>query len=135
MSQFDVRDFTKRITKSAKSYVPEKLQTRDKVLTWVDRVRRPLEASNSGPNTVLQQTPKYFRVKMNNDMDTKVSVDRLKPFIEVQKAIVEKQVEEKMNNNKTLSDSEQEVNSRKKKKFSRDKYKISFRSNNFLEEI
>ena len=30
---------------------------------------------------------------MNNDMDTQVSVDRRKPYIEVQKQIVEKQVE------------------------------------------
>ena len=52
---------------------------------------------------------------MNNDIDTHVSVDRLKPYIEVQKQIVEKQVEEKMNNNKTLSDSEQEINARNKK--------------------
>ena len=52
---------------------------------------------------------------MNNDMDTQVSVDRLKPYIEVQKQIIEKQVEEKMNNNETLSDSEQEINARNKK--------------------
>ena len=46
----------------------------------------------------------------------------------------EKQVEEKMNNNKTLSDSEHEKNTRnKKRRFSHDKYKISFRSNSFLE--
>ena len=70
MSQFDVRDFTKRITKSAKSYVAEKLQICDKVWIRVDRVRRPLEAPYSGPYTVLQRTPKYFLVKMNNDMDT-----------------------------------------------------------------
>ena len=38
---------------------------------------------------------------MNNDMDTQV--DRLKPYLEVQKQMVEKQVEEKMNNNETLS--------------------------------
>ena len=42
-------------------------------------------------------------------------MDRLKPYIEVQKQIVEKQVEEKMNNNETLSDSEQEINARNKK--------------------
>ena len=113
-SQFDVRDFTKRVHKSAKSYVPEKLQTRDKVWIRVDRVRRPLEALYSGPYTVLQRTPKYFLVKINNDMDTQVSVDRLKPYIKVQKQIVEKQVEEKMNNRKTLSDSEQEINARNK---------------------
>ena len=115
MSQFDVRDFTKRITKSAKSYVPKKLQTCDKVWIRVDRVWRPLEAPYSGTYTVLQRTPEYFLVKMNNDMDTQVSVDRLKPYIEVQKQIVEKQVEEKMNNNETLSDSEQEINARNKK--------------------
>ena len=106
MSQFDVKDFTKRVNKSAKSYVPEKLQTCDKVWIRVDRVRRPLEAPYSGPYTALQRTRKYFLVKIN-DMDTQVSVDRLKPYVELQKQIVEKQVEEKMNNNKTLSDSEQ----------------------------
>ena len=116
MSQFDVRGFTKRITQSTKSYVPEKLQTCDKVWIRVDRARRPLEAPYLGPYTVLQRTPKYFLVKMTNDMDTQVSVDRLKPYIEVQKQIVEKQVEEKMNNNKTLSDSEQEINVRNKKR-------------------
>ena len=47
-------------------------------------------------------------------MDTQVSVDRLKQYIEVQKQILEKQ-EEKMNNNKTLRDSEQEINARNKK--------------------
>ena len=68
-------------------------------------------------------------------MDTQVSVDRLKPYIEVQKQIVEKQVEEKMNNNETLSDPEQEIKIEiKKRRFSHDKYKISFRSNSFLEE-
>ena len=81
----------------------------------MDRVQRPLEAPNSDPYTVLQQSPKYFLVKMNNDMDTQVSVDRLKSYIEVQKQTVEKQVEEKVNNNKTLSDSEQEINTRNKK--------------------
>ena len=115
MSQFYVKDFIKRVTKFAKSYVPEKLQTCDKVWIRVDRVRRPLEAPYSGPYTVLQRTPKYFLVKINNDMDTQVSVDRLKPYIEVQKQTVEKQVEEKMNNNKTLRDSEQEINVRNKK--------------------
>ena len=95
MSQFDVRDFTKRVNKFTKSYVPEKLQTCDKVWIRVDRVRRPLEAPYSGTYTVLQQTPKYFLVKINNDMDTQVSVDKLKPYIKV-----EKQVEEKMNNTK-----------------------------------
>ena len=93
MSQFDERDFTKKITKSAKSYVPENLQTCDKVWIRVDRVRRTLEAPYSGTYTVLQRTLKYFLVKMNNDMDTQVSVDRRKPYIEVQKQIVEKQVE------------------------------------------
>ena len=63
----------------------KKLQTCDKVWIRVDRVRRPLEAPYSGPYTVLQRTPKYFQVKMNNDMNTQVSVDRLKPYIEVQK--------------------------------------------------
>ena len=48
-------------------------------------------------------------------MDTQVSVDRLKPYIEVKKQIVGKQVEEKMNNKKTLSDSEQEIDTRNKK--------------------
>ena len=90
MSQFDVRDFTKRVTKSAKSYVPEKLQTCDKVWIKVDRVQRPIETPYSGPYTVLQRTPKYFLVRMNNDMDTQVAADRLKPYIEVQKQIVEK---------------------------------------------
>ena len=100
----------------------------------MDRVRRPLEAPYSGPDTVLQRTPKYFLVKMNNDMDTQVSMERLKPYIEVQKQI-EKQAEEKMNNNETLSDSEQEINARnEKRRFSHGKYKISFRSNSFLEE-
>ena len=102
MSQFDVRDFTKGVNKSAKSYVPEKFQTCDQVWIRVDRVRRPLEAPYSGPYTVLQRTRKYFLLKINNNMDTQVSVDRLKPYVEVQKQIVEKQVEEKMNNNKTL---------------------------------
>ena len=51
---------------------------------------------------------------MNNDMDTQVSVNRLKPYVEVQKQIVEKQ-EEKMNNNETLSDSEKKINVRNKK--------------------
>ena len=59
----------------------------------MDRVRRTLEAPYSGTYTVLQRTVKYFLVKMNNDMDTQVSVGRLKPYIEVQKQIVEKQVE------------------------------------------
>ena len=95
LSQFDVRDFTKRVNNSVKSYVPEKLQTCDKVWIRVDRVRRSLEAPYSGPYTVLQRTPKYFLVKINNDMDIQVSVDRLKIYIEVQKQIVEKQVEDK----------------------------------------
>ena len=107
MSQFDVRDFMKRITKSAKSYVPEKLQTCDEVWIRGDRVRGPLEVPYSGP--------KYFLVEMNNDMDTQVSVDRLKPYIEVQKQIVKKQEEEKMNDNETISGSEQEINARNKK--------------------
>ena len=92
MSQFDVRDFTKRITESAKSYVREKLQTCDRVWIRVDRVRRQLEAPYSGPYTVLQRTPKYFLVKINNDMDTQISVNRFKPYIEVQKQIVKKQL-------------------------------------------
>ena len=41
MLQFDVRDFTKKVTKSTKSYVPEKLQTCDKVEIRVDCVPRP----------------------------------------------------------------------------------------------
>ena len=72
---------------------------------------------------------------MNNYMDAQVSVDRLKPYIEVQKQIVEKQAEEKMNNNETLSDSKEEINAKnKKRRFFHDEYKISFRSNSFLEE-
>ena len=51
---------------------------------WTEKLTRELAISNSG----------------------EPSVDRLKPYIEVQKQIVEKQVEEKMNNNETLSDSE-----------------------------
>ena len=85
MLKFDVRDFTKRITKSAKSYIPERLQTCDKVWIRVDHVRRPLEAPYSSPYTVFQRTHKYFLVKMNNNMDTQVCVDRLKSYIEVQK--------------------------------------------------
>ena len=96
----------KELLSPQKSYVPEKLPTCDKVWIRVDRVRRPLGAPYSGPYTVLLRTPKYFLVKIDNEMDTQVSVDRLKPYKEVQKQIVEKQVEEKGNNNKTLSDSE-----------------------------
>ena len=44
-------------------------------------------------------------------------MERLKPYIEVQKQIVEKKVEEKMNKNEMLSDSEQEINARNKKDF------------------
>ena len=83
MLHFDLRDFSKRFNKSLKSYITDKLQTCDKVWIRVDHVWKPLEAPYSGLYTVLQQTPKDFLIKTNDNINTKVSVDRFKPYIEV----------------------------------------------------
>ena len=65
-----------------KSYVPDQLQTYDKVLIRIDHVRKPLEAPYSGPYMVLERTPKYFLIETNSNTHTQVSIDRLKPYIE-----------------------------------------------------
>ena len=100
MKQFDLRNFFKRLNKSPKSYVPEKIKTCNKVWIRVDRVRRSLEASYLGPSTVFQRTPKYFVIKTNNDIDTRVSVDWLKPQIEIQNKEAEKPVKERVEQKK-----------------------------------
>ena len=65
-----------------KSYVPDQLQTCDKVWIRIDRVRKPLEAPYSGPYMVLERTPKYFLIETNSNTHTQGSIDRLKPYIE-----------------------------------------------------
>ena len=82
MAKFDLTDFSNREKSTKTSYVPDQLQTCDKVWIRIDRVRKPLEAPNSGPYMVLERTPKYFLIETNLNMHTQVSIDRLKPYIE-----------------------------------------------------
>ena len=76
MSQFDVRDFPKRSTKSAKSYVPEKLQTCDKVWIRVDHVRRPVEAPYSGPYMVYGLVGWVWSVTTYNEKKLHLTQDK-----------------------------------------------------------
>ena len=63
MAKFDLTDFSNREKLTKKSYVPDQLQTCDKVWIRIDRVRKPLEAPYSGPYMVLERTPKYFLIE------------------------------------------------------------------------
>ena len=82
MAKFDLTDFSNREKSTKKSYVPDQLQTCDKVWIRIDRVRKPQEAPYSGPYMVLERTPKYFLIETNSSTHTQVSIDRLKPYIE-----------------------------------------------------
>ena len=82
MAKFDLIDFSNREKSTKKSYVPDQLQTYDKVWIRIDRVRKQLEAPYSGPYMVLERTPKYFLIETNSNTHTQVSIDCLKPYIE-----------------------------------------------------
>ena len=82
MAKFDLIDFSNREKSTKKSYVPDQLQTCDKVWIRIDRVRKPLEAPYSGPYMVLERTPKYLLIETNSNTHTQVSIDRLKPYSE-----------------------------------------------------
>lgn len=58
--QFDFIDLSKRSYKSLKFYVPDTLQTCDKVWFRVDYVQRPLKAPYSGTYTALLKHPNIF---------------------------------------------------------------------------
>ena len=82
MAKFDLTDFSNREKSTKTSYVPDQLQTCDKVWIRIDRVQKLLEAPYSGPYMVLERTPKYFLIETNSNTHTQVSIDRLKPYIE-----------------------------------------------------
>ena len=65
-----------------KVYLPNELQTCEKVWLRTDRVKKPLEAPYSGPYKVLQKKEKTFKIEMPSGRVEAVSIDRLKPVIE-----------------------------------------------------
>ena len=82
MSSLDVDSFSLgKIHSSHKSYIPKDLQTCSDVWLRVDRVRKPLEAPYMGPYKVLRRTTKHFTILLPNDVESTVSVDRLKPCV------------------------------------------------------
>lgn len=63
--------------------MPEKLRTYWKIQIRVDRLHRHLEAPYTAPFEVLQCTSEYYLIKFNEDTHSKLSVDSLKPYVEV----------------------------------------------------
>lgn len=83
MLKLDARDLASGKSHSfPKTFIPEGLQTCDKVWLRVDRVRKPLEAPYSGPYKVIERMPKHFCIQLSDDVHSSVSIDRLKPVIE-----------------------------------------------------
>ena len=70
-----------------------------KVWLRVDRVRKSLEAPYTGPYFVIERNPKYFVIKISDDVHKTVSIDRLKPCS--QKFISEDSVENNNSDNLT----------------------------------
>ena len=92
MSKIDMNNFTEsKPHGESKSFVPKDLSTCDRVWVRVDRVRKSLEAPYTGPFRVLSRTPKHFVIKISDDVNRTVSIDRLKP-------VKEKSVQEKNKN-------------------------------------
>ena len=96
MSLSDWRDFSKRLNKPPKSYVPNKLQISDKVWIRVDHVWRPLKGSCSGPYIVPQWTHKYFLIKTTDDINTQAAVGWLKPNTEKNASWLKQEVDAKI---------------------------------------
>ena len=65
------------------SFVPPNLQSCTHVWQRVDRVRRPLEAPYQGPFKVVARTNKVFTLELPSGQTETVSVDRLKPLMEL----------------------------------------------------
>ena len=65
------------------SFVPPNLQSCTHVWQRVDRVRRPLEAPYQGPFKVVARTNKVFTLELPSGRTETVSVDRLKPLMEL----------------------------------------------------
>lgn len=80
MQKFNMDNFSNgHIHTIPDSHVPKDLQTCEKVWLRTDRVRKPLEAPYTGPFLVVKRHNKYFTLKMSENMNNNVSVDRLKP--------------------------------------------------------
>ena len=62
----------------------------------VDCVWRSLQATYSGPYTVIQQTTKYFPIKTSDDVQTQVLVVKLKLYLKIQKLKENKTRKEKL---------------------------------------
>lgn len=63
-------------------YIPDKLKTCKSVWIRVDRVCKPLEAPYVGPFHLLCTTDKYFLIKINNDIQSTILIDRFYPHVE-----------------------------------------------------
>ena len=82
MSTLDIDSFSLGKSHSFKqSYMPKNLRTCADVWVRVDRVRKPLEAPYTGPFKVLRRSNKHFTIQLPNNVQTNVSIDRLKPCV------------------------------------------------------
>ena len=75
-------DFSVKNKSKSPTYFPKELKSCDYVWMRIDRVRRPLEAPYTGPHKVIEKHEKYFIIEFKFDQTRKVSVDRLKPYVD-----------------------------------------------------
>ena len=85
MSKFNIDEMSSgKSHLSGKIYVPEDLESCEKVWMRVDRVKKSLEAPYTGSYRVLKRAAKHFVVELPNDVKYTVSIDRLKqPFVKI----------------------------------------------------
>ena len=65
-----------------KSYIPNELESCEKVWLRIDRVRKPLECPYTGPHRVLKRSNKFFVIEIHHGVNQTVTIDRLKPCVE-----------------------------------------------------
>jgi cleavage and polyadenylation specificity factor subunit 1 len=75
----EISPFSFSHNRKIKVFVPQDLNTSEKVYVRVDKVRKPLEPPYIGPFKVIKRCKKYFRLRYDNGKEDTVAVDRLKP--------------------------------------------------------
>ena len=102
MLKFDTSNCSKgHLHSKPVTYVPNELKNCKFVWLRTDRVRKSLEAPYTGPYMVIDRGDKLFTIRISEDVQRTVSIDRLKPAFIAESSQIKKPVISDPNKSKT----------------------------------